>query len=80
MTPDQVKTLIETGLPDAQVSVTGSEGHFEARVISEAFAGQSRIKRHQMVNATVMNEITSGALHALSIRTFTPEEADTNAS
>ncbi|MGM0677562.1 MAG: BolA family protein [Pseudomonadota bacterium] len=80
MTPDQVKTLIEAGLPGARVSITGGDGHFEARVISEAFAGQSRIKRHQMVNATVIQEITSGALHALSIRTFTPEEADTNAS
>ncbi|SEL48068.1 BolA family protein [Ectothiorhodospira marina] len=80
MTPDQVKTLIETGLPGARVSVTGGDGHFEARVISEAFAGQSRIKRHQMVNATVIQEITSGALHALSMRTFTPDEADTNAS
>ncbi|MCG5512226.1 MULTISPECIES: BolA family protein [Ectothiorhodospira] len=74
MTPEQVQALIAAGLPDAQVTVSGQEGHFEAVVICESFAGLSRLKREQRVNATVRREITSGALHALSIRPMTPEE------
>lgn len=75
MTSEQIKALIEAGLPGAQVSVSGSNGHFEARVVSQDFSGLSRIKRHQRVNATVQAEIASGELHALALRTLTPEES-----
>ncbi|SEP75760.1 Acid stress-induced BolA-like protein IbaG/YrbA, predicted regulator of iron metabolism [Ectothiorhodospira magna] len=74
MTPEQVHALIANGLPDAQVTVSGQEGHFEALVICKSFAGLSRLKREQKVNATVKEAITSGTLHALSIRPMTPEE------
>ncbi|SIT68880.1 Acid stress-induced BolA-like protein IbaG/YrbA, predicted regulator of iron metabolism [Ectothiorhodosinus mongolicus] len=75
MNADLIQEMIAAGLPDAEVVVTGSDGHFHAEIISESFVGQSRIKRHQMVNATVQEHIASGALHALSMRTRTPEEA-----
>ncbi|MBK1673707.1 cell division protein BolA [Ectothiorhodospira shaposhnikovii] len=74
MTPEQVQALIAAGLPEARVTVSGQEGHFEAEIVSESFNGLSRLKREQMVNATVRDEITSGALHALTIRPLTPEE------
>ncbi|GMQ97105.1 MAG: BolA family transcriptional regulator [Gammaproteobacteria bacterium] len=69
MTADEVKALIESGLPDAKVAVTGGEGKFEAEVISELFEGLSMIKQHQMVYATVNDHIISGELHALSLKT-----------
>ncbi len=71
MTADEVKALIESGLPDAKVAVTGGEGKFEAEVISEQFEGLSMIKQHQMVYATVNEYIISGELHALSLKTST---------
>lgn len=70
----EVQKLIELGLPDSQVVVDGDGSHFEARVISPAFAGLSRLKRQQLVYATVQPQIANGSLHALSFKTFTPDE------
>ena len=74
ITPDKIQQLIEQGMNTNSVSVTGAEGKYIAEVISEAFAGQMLIKRHKMVYACVNDEITSGALHALTIIAKTPEE------
>ena len=70
-----VKALIEKGMPGARVDVTGPDGvHFEAVVVSEAFAGKLPLARHRMVYAT-LGELMGGAIHALSLKTLTPEEA-----
>jgi acid stress-induced BolA-like protein IbaG/YrbA len=70
-----VKALIEKGMPDARVDVTGPDGvHFEAVVVSAAFAGKMPLARHRMVYAT-LGELMGGAIHALSLKTLTPEEA-----
>lgn len=74
MTPENVKSLIESGIPDAQVKVTGDGSKFEAVIISEAFEGLSPVKEHQLVFATVSEHIASGAIHALSLKTYTPGE------
>jgi len=74
MEPQNVQALIESGLPGAQVQVTGDGRHFEAVVVSEAFAGKSLLQKHRMVMATVNDRIASDELHALSIKAFTPEE------
>lgn len=69
MEPEKIKSLIEAGLPDAQVEVTGDGEHFDALVISKEFEGKSLIARQRMVMATVREQIDSGELHALSIKT-----------
>ncbi|MFO7602516.1 MAG: BolA family protein [Gammaproteobacteria bacterium] len=74
MHPDDVKALINAGLPDCQVQVSGDGSHFEAIVIGELFADMSPVKKQQAVYATVKQHITSGELHALSIKTYTPDE------
>jgi len=74
MDPDEVKRLIEDGLPDCQVTVTGDGSHFDAVVIGEVFTGLTPVRKQQLVYATVNEHITSGRLHALSIKTYTPEE------
>lgn len=74
MTPEQIQQLIQQQMPEAQVTVTGEEGKFTAEVISDAFDGLTTIKRHKMVYAGVNDEITSGALHALTIVAKTPAE------
>lgn len=76
MTPETIQNLIETGLPGAQVRVQGDDGvHFEATVVSEAFRGKLPLARHRMVYAT-LGELMGGAIHALALRTQTPEEAN----
>ena len=75
MNPGTIKQLIEAGLPGAEVRVTGDDGvHFEARVVSEAFAGKLPLARHRMVYAT-LGERMGGEIHALALKTLTPEEA-----
>ena len=74
MEPDQVKQQIEAGLPDCNVTVTGENAHFDATVIGEVFAGLSPVKKQQLVYATVNDQIASGEVHALTIKTYTPAE------
>ncbi len=70
-----VQNLIQQGMPEAKVEVNGPDGvHFEALVVSPAFAGKLPLARHRMVYAT-LGELMGGAIHALSLRTLTPEEA-----
>jgi len=51
----------------------GAESHFRVVVVSEGFAGLSRVARHRRVHALAAEELASG-LHALSLQAFTPEE------
>lgn len=73
MQADELKKLIEAGLPSAQVTVQGDGDHFEATVISAAFEGKSRVQQHQMVYGSLGN-LMGGAVHALALRTFTPQQ------
>ena len=74
MEPIEVQKLIEQGLSGAQVTVTGDGSHFEAVVVTAQFEGQSAVKRQQRVYGTLGNLITSGTLHALSIKAYNPAE------
>jgi acid stress-induced BolA-like protein IbaG/YrbA len=74
VTPEQVRSYIEKGLQCTEVRVAGDGEHFEALVVSEAFRGKSRIQRHQLVYAA-LGERMRAEIHALSMRTLTPEEA-----
>jgi acid stress-induced BolA-like protein IbaG/YrbA len=74
VTPEQVQSYIERGLEGSEVRVVGDGEHFEALVVSEAFRGKSRVQRHQLVYAA-LGERMREEIHALSMRTLTPEEA-----
>jgi acid stress-induced BolA-like protein IbaG/YrbA len=74
METSAVEQLIRSGMPDAQVQVSGDGSHFDAVVVSAAFAGLTPIKKQRLVMDTVRAEIASGELHALSIKTLTPEQ------
>jgi acid stress-induced BolA-like protein IbaG/YrbA len=74
MNADRIRALIEAGLPGARVEVQGEDGvHFEALVVSEAFRGKLPLARHRMVYAT-LGDLMGGEIHALALRTQTPEE------
>lgn len=74
VTPEQVRSYIEKGLQCDQVRVSGDGQHFEALIVSEAFRGKSRVQRHQLVYAA-LGERMREEIHALSMRTLTPDEA-----
>lgn len=74
MRMDFFSDQIEKSIPDAKADVTGDGSKFEALVISDAFENESIIKRHKMVYAILGEHITSGAIHALTIKAHTPDE------
>lgn len=74
MHPEQVQKLIAAGLPCEHLEVQGDGHHFEALIVSANFAGKSRVQRQQQVNAVLRPHFDSGELHALSMKTFSPEE------
>ena len=77
---EDIEALINGGLSCAQVKVLSEDStHFEALVISEEFAGQSRIRRHQMIYGT-LGALMGREIHAMSIQALTPEEWATQGS
>ena len=74
METNAVEQLIRDGMPLARVTVTGDGSHFDAVVVSGDFSGKSLLQRQRLVMAAVKPQIESGELHALSIKTFTPEQ------
>ncbi|MBP8035782.1 MAG: BolA family transcriptional regulator [Burkholderiaceae bacterium] len=72
-TPENIRTYIAAGLDCAHIEVTGDGSHFEAVIVSSAFAGKRPIARHQLVYAALGDRMKQ-EIHALSMRTLTPEE------
>lgn len=74
--PEEVETMIQTQLPDAQVQVqdlTGGGDHLQVTVISTAFEGKSLVQQHQLVYGAVNSAMASEAIHALALKTYTPD-------
>lgn len=75
MDSETIKHCIETGLEGSVALIKGDDGqHFTATVISDQFSGKSRVEKQQLVYATLKNHIKDGTIHAISIKTLTPEE------
>jgi acid stress-induced BolA-like protein IbaG/YrbA len=74
MNPTEIQSLIEQGLEGASASVaTDGQGHYEAVVVCAAFEGKRSVPRHQMVYQT-LGERVGREIHALAVKTYTPEE------
>jgi acid stress-induced BolA-like protein IbaG/YrbA len=76
MTSDEIETLIRSGLPEATVQVidqVGDGNHFQAVVVTAAFAGKSLVERHQLVYGSLQGAMAE-RIHALSIKAYTPDE------
>lgn len=74
MEPKEIKKRIEQGIPESRAEVEGADEHYSAVVVSPAFAGRSRIDQHRMIYALFRDEMASQKIHALALRTCTPEE------
>jgi acid stress-induced BolA-like protein IbaG/YrbA len=73
MEPNEIKTLIETGMPGASVEVDGDGTHFEAVIVSDTFIGKTLLDRHKMVYG-VLGDAMKERIHALSLKTYTPQQ------
>lgn len=74
MEPAEVKQLVESGIADSEVTVSSDGSHFDVSVVSAAFDGLSMVAKQQLVYASLGDKITSGEIHAINIKTYTPEE------
>ncbi|HCK80616.1 MAG TPA: BolA/IbaG family iron-sulfur metabolism protein [Candidatus Competibacter sp.] len=74
MQPQDIEKLIEQHLPGARAMVSGADGvHFEAVVISQDFAGKSLLQQHRLVYAALGGRMEREEIHALSLKTYTPD-------
>lgn len=72
-TPEIVKNYIAAGLDCTHLEVQGDGQHFDAVIVSSAFAGKRLVQRHQLVYAALGDRMRE-EIHALSMKTLTPEE------
>ena len=74
----KIQSLVEKALPGSQVmaeDITGTNDHFQVLVVSPSFEGKGMIERHRMIYGILGAEV-GGAIHALSLKTLTPSEAE----
>jgi len=72
--PEDLKRLIEVAFADGHVEVTGDGRHFSATIVSQAFSGKNMIAQHRLVYAALGDRFDTEAVHALSLKTYTPEQ------
>ncbi len=73
VTPESIQLSIAQGMATEHLNVAGDGAHFEAVVVSDEFAGKSRVQRHQLVYKTLGDRMRE-EIHALSMKTYTPQE------
>ncbi|MBB6056750.1 MAG: BolA family transcriptional regulator [Gammaproteobacteria bacterium] len=74
MHPTEIESILRAALALDELYVQGENGHFQVIAVSPLFAGMSRVKKQQTIYAPLAEHIASNAIHALSIKAFTPEE------
>lgn len=78
LTEEDIISRISALYPDAVVDVAGADCNFEVYIISEHFSEMKLLERQKSVLALFKDEITSGKLHALSVKAKTPDEQSAN--
>ncbi len=73
VTAEQIKQYIESGFECEHVEVAGDGQHFRAVIVSPLFRGKSKVRQHQLVYSALGDRMRE-EIHALSMRTLTPEE------
>ena len=76
MKAEDIAAKIRAALPDAKIELkdlTGTADHWQATIVSAAFAGKSMLERHRLVMAALVEEM-KGPIHALTLEVKTPDE------
>ncbi len=74
MQVEQVQALLQQGLGGCDITVSGDGSHFDLTVVGDVFAGLRPLAKQQMVYAVLNEHIASGAIHAVNMKLYTPEE------
>ena len=76
ISPQQVEEMIKVQMPDAQVQVqdlTGGGDHYQVTVVSSQFEGKGLVQQHQLIYGALRQAMSSEAIHALALKTYTPQ-------
>jgi acid stress-induced BolA-like protein IbaG/YrbA len=73
VTPESIASSIRIGIACEHLNVEGDGAHFQALIVSQAFAGLPRVRRHQLVYGALGDRMRE-EIHALSMQTLTPAE------
>ena len=74
MSPDDVKVLLQEQLVDCQITVETDGGHFNITVVGDIFEAKRPVQRQQLVYGALREQIASGAIHAVNMKTYTLHE------
>ena len=79
MSPEEVQALLESALPDCEFQVATDGGHFNIVAIGDMFEGKRPVQRQQLVYGALNEQISSGVIHAVNMKTFTQAEWENRA-
>jgi acid stress-induced BolA-like protein IbaG/YrbA len=79
MNPEDVKVLLENAMPGCEFQVASEGSHFNIIAVGDMFEGKRAVQRQQLIYAALQQEISSGAMHAVNMKIFTPAEWQANA-
>ena len=77
MNPVEIESTLQQALTGCTVNIqdlTGGGDHFQLLVISSAFEDKSLVEQHQMVYAALKEAMGTERIHALALKTMTPQE------
>jgi acid stress-induced BolA-like protein IbaG/YrbA len=74
MTADELKAIISSQLKCEHIELEGDGQHWYATIVAAEFEGKRLIQRHKLVYATLGEKIQTNEVHALSMKTYTPQE------
>lgn len=74
MNSEQIKSTLEASIADSCVEVSSDGSHVQVVVVSPAFEGLNAVKKQQLVYSVLQDAISSGAIHAVQMKTYTPDE------
>ncbi|MCB1706023.1 MAG: BolA family transcriptional regulator [Halioglobus sp.] len=74
MDAQTVKGLLENHLPECEFHVQGEGSNYNITAVGDVFDGLRPVKKQQLVYAALTANIADGSIHAVNIRTFTPDQ------
>ena len=76
MDSERIKQLLDGDISQGEITVEGGDGKYLVTVVSNLFDGLNAVKRQQKIYQILNEHISSGAIHAITMRLFTVEEFD----
>ena len=79
ITPEEIKHTLSKALPVSLIEtqdLTGGGDHWQVIIVSSAFEGKGLLEQHRLVNEALKSELGDQRIHALALKTFTPEQWD----